>query len=529
VIANTAEEVVDAKKNVPKGIFYAAMTVITTYLLVGFAVIVGVETAELSVAEWFQEHGATGFAKAVSHLFPFGGVLVILSVIFASTSALNATIYSSTRVSFTLGRDGYLPHFFANISKKTRIPNIALLFSGSITIIIAAAFPVEVVCAGASIFFIILFNLVTLAVIKIRKEQGDELNYGYLMPFFPLVPFISFLGRLVIGLFLFDMGASAYMIAGTWIGIGVLLYVFHSKPNAREEEKEALVFYERNGVEPQGYQIMVSVANPTTAPVLAKYANLVAESNDAHFVITSIVTVPYQTPLREADRFIEGTRDLVNKTSLLVDKRLPVQRLVKYGHNVSRGIISSVKEKHPDLLFLGWRGYPRWDHFAMGSTLDPVIEQAPCDIVVVKSGEKEPEKEIHRILFPSKGKSPHGKLAVDIVCRIARTFDANVTLLHVMQEGNDEPEAKDMMESMAGLMPDVKLSIKILKADDFVQSIVDESERHDLVVIGATTENMFQQLLFGSAPQRIAERCSRTVLMVKKDLGLRSWIRHWFL
>jgi APA family basic amino acid/polyamine antiporter len=530
VIANTAEEAVDAKKNVPKGIFYAVIIVITTYLLVAFAAIVGIEVSGQSIVEWFQGQGATGFADAIGHLFPFGNVLVFLAVIFASTSALNATIYSSTRVAFTLGRDRYLPKIFAHISKKTRIPNIALLFSGTIIIVIAAVFPVEVVCAGASIFFIVLFNLVTLAVIKVRKEQGDELNYGYLMPFFPLVPFISFVGRLIIGLFLFDMGVLAYIIAGIWVGIGIVLYVFYSRFHARgKEEEPKIVLYEKAGVKSKGYQIMVSVANPATAPVLVKYANLIANVKVAELVITNIVTVPYQTPLREAYRFIEAARDLIIEASTFADDRLSVRSIMRCGHSFARGIISSVKERHTDLLILGWQGDTRWDHFAMGSTLDPVIEQAPCDILVVKADENEPEKEIRRILFPSKGQSPHVQLAADVINHIAKRFDAEVTILHVMQKDDTESDVTRMANSIAELLQDVKHSIKIVETEDVVKSIVNESESHDVVVIGATSENVFQQLLFGSVPEKIAQHCSKTVLMVKKNLGIHSWLRRWFL
>jgi amino acid transporter len=250
VIANTAEEVVDAKKNVPKAIFYAVIIVITTYLLVAFAAIIGVQTSGQPVIEWFHDRGSTGFADAIAQLFPFGSLFVFLAVVFASTSALNATIYSSTRIAFTLGRDGYLPPFFSHISQKTRTPHIALCFSGAIIIVIAAAFPVEVVCAGASIFFIVLFNLVTVALIKIRKEQGDELEYGYLMPFFPIIPVISFVGRLLIGLFLFDMGVLAYIIAAIWVGSGVLLYVVYAKSHATRKKATEIVVYDQEGETP---------------------------------------------------------------------------------------------------------------------------------------------------------------------------------------------------------------------------------------------------------------------------------------
>ena len=528
VIANTAEEVVDAKKNVPKGIFYAAMIVITTYLLVAFAAIVGVKASGGSIVEWFQGHGATGFAEAVGQLVPFGGLLVILAAVFASTSALNATIYSSTRISFALGRDGYLPGFFAHISKKTRTPNIALVFSGALTIIIAAVFPVEVVCAGASLFFIVLFNLVTLALIKIRKEQGDTLSYGYLMPCFPLIPILSFLGRSVIGIFLLDMGILAYTIAGVWIGIGVVLYFAYSKSNAKKREEREILPYAQAGVASKGYQIMVPVANPQTASLLVKYANFVASAREAEIILTSIVTVPYQTPLRAADRFVNEAKDLITTTSQLAQSRLPIQSVIRFGHNIARGIIASVKERKTDLLVLGWRGYTRWEQHAMGSTLDPVIEQAPCDIMVIKADKKDPNKEIKRILFPIRGKSPHNQLAIEMLNFIAKDNNTDVTIYHVLQKGRSESEARIVTESISEQLQDVNCAIKITKSNNLLKSIVKESKKHDLVIIGATGESLFQRLLFGSVPEIIARRCTNTVVMVKKKLGLRSWFRRWF-
>ena len=521
VIANTAEEVVDAKKNVPRGIFFAVMIVITTYLLVAFAAVVGVRATGTSVIEWFQDQGATGFAEAIGQLLPIGGLLVTLAAIFASTSALNATIYSSTRISFALGRDGYLPKYCAHISRKNRTPTVALLLSGTVIVTIAAALPVEVVCAGASLFFIVLFNLVTLAAIKIRIEQGEKLSYGYLMPLFPVIPIVSFVGRLVIGVFLFDMGALAYFIAGAWIAFGVLLYFVYSKANAKEiEEGKPL---ETIIVGSKGYQIMVPVANPQTAPVLLRYANLLAGGADAEIFVTSIVTVPYQTPLTEAQMFSQEATALVRAVAQLAEA--PVQTAIRYGHNVARGIISAVKERKTDLLILGWRGHTFWEHHAMGSTLDPVIGQAPCDIIVVKPDQNDPDRQIKRILFPVRGIGPHSDLAVEVLNLIAERYDAEIMILHVLDKDKDRTNAREMVESIAEQMPDVRCTVQIVESTDPAISLFNESKNHDLLLIGATNETRFQRLLFGSVPEVIAKHCPNTVLMVKRKLGIPPWLR----
>ena len=164
----------------------------------------------------------------------------------------------------------------------------------------------------------------------------------------------------------------------------------------------------------------------------------------------------------------------------------------------------------------------------MGSTLDPVIRQAPCDIVVVKACENDPEKEVNRILFPLRGRSAHRDLAIEVLRPIAKRYNAEVTILHVMQKHETQSDAKRITESIPEQMQGIPYSTKIVESDDLVDSIVDESKKHDLVVIGATEASMFEQLLFGSVPEEIAKRCSTTVLMVKRRVGIRSRFRRWF-
>jgi hypothetical protein len=73
----------------------------------------------------------------------------------------------------------------------------------------------------------------------------------------------------------------------------------------------------------------------------------------------------------------------------------------------------------------------------------------------------------------------------------------------------------------------------VVPADDVVEGIVHEAANHDLVVIGATAERLFEQVLFGTIPERVALRAPVTVMMAKGYKGpVRSWIRQnlsWLL
>jgi nucleotide-binding universal stress UspA family protein len=122
-------------------------------------------------------------------------------------------------------------------------------------------------------------------------------------------------------------------------------------------------------------------------------------------------------------------------------------------------------------------------------------------------------------------------LAIDQARRFAeRTGESPVvTLLYVCVPARACPEAQaqgyELLRNLASGY-DYPLEVKVMPADGVVDGIVDESAQHDLVVIGATAERMFDQVLFGTVPERVAQRAPVTVMMVKGYKGpVRSWIR----
>lgn len=104
VIAQAGDETIEPRKNLPKAMLYSVFIVGITYIAVAFANIVSVkpDTVPGEVWEWIGSFGYLGFREAISSLIPFGNVLLTLAVIFASTSALNATVFKATRASYSL-------------------------------------------------------------------------------------------------------------------------------------------------------------------------------------------------------------------------------------------------------------------------------------------------------------------------------------------------------------------------------------------------------------------------------------------
>jgi len=240
VIAQAGDETIEPRKNLPKAMLYSVYIVCLTYIAVAFATIVAVKAGSPGVTgepwRWIGSFREKGFGEAVARLIPAGNFLLTLAVIFSSTSALNATIYSATRTSYALGRDGMLPAVFAKISEKRKTPSMALFFTSVIIISLAVFLPIVHVASSASIMFLFLFFIVNLSVIKIRYNMGDELSYGYLSPFFPVFPVAAIILQIALAIWLAHMSLIAWIVAPAWIILGIIAYFLYSKKHASTVE-----------------------------------------------------------------------------------------------------------------------------------------------------------------------------------------------------------------------------------------------------------------------------------------------------
>jgi len=528
VIGHAGEEAIDPKKNIPKAILYAVIVVVSTYLIVGFAAVIGIKNQGMDIAEWFAMHGTTGFADSIQMLFPVGGMLLVtLAAIFSSTSALNATLFSSARVSFAISRDGFLPPSLSKISKR-KVPSVALFFSSIILLVVAILLPVEDVAAAADIMFLLIFMLINISVIRIRKTMGDELHYGYLMPFFPWIPMLALVLQLVLAVLLFEMSPVAWLSAGLWIIVGVIVYFVYSKSHAKKRAQKSVLEY-TEVADKRKYRVMVPIRSGGVSQVLVKYAERLAWVWHGELQLTRIMTIPHYATDDEASARFAPNKEHIDNAKKSVTMDVPVSTIVARSDTAARGIVDTVRDRKTNMVVLGWKGYTSKQGYEMGNTLDRVIETAPCNIMIIKPGEEglHTGKPIRRILMPTTG-SQHSLLATRIaISLLDDSEDSMLTIFNVNSRGEAKQNIMRRLQPIINEMGNIPMKVKIVDSDDIVGEILKESDKNDLLILGAPDESALKTMLFGQVTERIASECKKTVILAKKDMGVRSWIRRW--
>ena len=524
VIAQTGDEAIEPRRNLPKAMLYSILIVVFTYVGVAFASIVAVKNVGEPAWIWIGKFGEKGFGEAVSRLIPFGGLLTTVTVIFASTSALNATIYSATRASYALGRDRMLPHIFSHISRKRHTPYIALLFTACLVVSIAGFLPTVDVASSADIMFLFLFFLVNLCVIRMRHYVGDELTYGFVMPLFPFPPIIAIIAQALLAMWLIHMSLIAWIVGPAWVISGVIIYYTYSRHRTVATEDEIVVLQEEPIHNKKHYRILVAVANPANAVQLAWHSYRFCQAKKAEVGVIHMVPVPPQIPISDASKYTLAGEEAILEATLYLSTDFTFGSTIRYCRNVARGIISTAAEQKTDLLIMGWRGY-RHRGFALGSTVDPALQRATCNIVVLKNYH---QQKYMRVLVPFAG-GPNSAFALEVASILVEQKGGRVTIFHVSPQSKPTQNIEAFLEKT---VPSLGVNSSLFETKyaisrNLLKTLLKEAEHYDLVVIGASREQLFHQAVMGTLPEKFARHYKKPLAMVKASSPLKSFLRRW--
>ncbi len=527
IIVQSGEEVKKPEKTIPRAVVVSLWIAVIVYILVAFALIGSIES---EVPSWMYlgELAELSLVKVADSIMPFGSLVILAGGLVSTVSAMNATIYSSSRVAFALGRFGYLPKRFASINEVHRTPHTAILFSYVIISAMTLA-PIEAVASAADVMFLTLFILVNIVLVILRLRRPD-LKRAFRVPLVPWIPIIAVFTQVLIGYYLIvelKHGLFVVTLSVIWILLGLLVYYAYSeKERLHRIEEVTRTVYEEAPVEEAAYKILVPVANPRFGEKLVRFAETIAGKRNGEVVVLNVVRVPSQTPPSYAGIYVESAKKLVR--DLMSMLKVPAGGMIKVGHSVAEAILNSVEEVKPQLVVMGWRGRTFRRDYVLGSTIDPVLLKASTDVVVVRFGENSGDDgngiKYKKVLIPTAG-GPHAVLAAEIARDLVSSSNGRVKLLYVGKSVEDKNKAEKAFEELADVLEDVEIEKEFVVSSRTVEKICEEAEKHDITLVGATNEPFLKNFLLGVFPEKIVERTSKSVAMTRKWVGIVEAIR----
>lgn len=235
-------------------------------------------------------------------------------------------------------------------------------------------------------------------------------------------------------------------------------------------------------------------------------------SNDTLVELLGRVGVPSQ-PIDLEDLAI---------TQKQVDSTSPAEAIVAYSEKAS-----------VDLVVTGTHGRRGLRRLLLGSVAEEVLRTAPCPVLTVRAGEKNISAwNVQNILVPVDF-SEGADRAVKHANELARTYGAQITLLHAVEEvmypsayGMEMadipgPDVLDRVEGSLATMAREEIGYEHVVVDSMIgyapSVILDYEEEHDvdLIVISTHGRSGLERLLLGSVTERVVRRATCPVFVVK--------------
>jgi APA family basic amino acid/polyamine antiporter len=355
IIVQAGEEVKNPKKNIPRAIFTSLAIVVILYCLVAFVSIGAIFPKGVAAWKYIGNNGDLGITKAAEFFLPYGAFIVITGGIVSSLAALNATTFSSSRVSFAMGRHYNLPHQLSSIHSRYKTPYVAILISGTIMAIMAYALPLDQIAVAAGVIFLLLFTQVNIAVINIRRVYGDKLDYGFKIPLFPVIPIVGVLLKLGLAFYLLLTQPFSWVISALWVAVGFALYRMYTFK--KEIEHYAPLVTSEGDLTRKEYRILIPYT-PENPDRLINYAIRIAKENDGEVNVLRVLTVPDQTPLSAGVAFADAARKSFEALEkILEQENILNHHLFRISHETSEAILATIEEQKIDLVIIDFEAY----------------------------------------------------------------------------------------------------------------------------------------------------------------------------
>ena len=167
LIANTAGDIKSPGKTIPRAYYSAVGFVIVLYILISF-----VTVGNLPIDQIVAARDYALAASARPFLGSFGFVLIAIAALLSTSSAINATLYGASRISYIIAKEGELPETLEE--KIWNRPIEGLLITSALTLLMANLFDLSSIATMGSAGFLLIFAAVNSANFHLYKKTASK-------------------------------------------------------------------------------------------------------------------------------------------------------------------------------------------------------------------------------------------------------------------------------------------------------------------------------------------------------------------
>ncbi|MBK0380430.1 APC family permease [Mucilaginibacter segetis] len=220
---NFGGDIINAKNNIPKAIFFGMVVIISLYMAINYAYYYVMGIGGLQ-----QTH--TLAAKMAGVIFGATGYKITSILMFVSVLAyVNVNILANPRVYYAMAEDGILPPIFKKVNSKTQVQEFGMtFFVAAALVILFFVNSFSEMLKYVMFFDTIGLSLAAVSIFILRKKTRDlDTRDIYTIKWFPVIPLIFILSYwfVTINIFItFKENPYAALLCLAAYALGLIIY-----------------------------------------------------------------------------------------------------------------------------------------------------------------------------------------------------------------------------------------------------------------------------------------------------------------
>lgn len=166
LIANAAPDIEKPEKNIPRAYFWSVIFVIFLYIIIAIITVGSLDFNDIATA---QDYVLAEAAKPM--LGKVGFTIITVAALISTFSAINASLYGGSRVSYEIAEDDELPSQFT--CQLWNQP-IGLFITAILTLVLVNTLQLESISTAGSVGFLLIFAIVNFAGFKLAKDTDSK-------------------------------------------------------------------------------------------------------------------------------------------------------------------------------------------------------------------------------------------------------------------------------------------------------------------------------------------------------------------
>ena len=520
-VAAVAGEIKSPEKNLPRAMLISLFLITAVYVFIALVLVGNVDASILSsdirpIYTLSNILGGEFFGYAAGLV----GVITLLSM-------ANSGVLASSRFPFAMARDRMMPGFFGSVNSRFLTPVNSIIITCLIIGLAVAYLDVEKIAKLASAFKVMMFIAVNLAVIVLRETSAQWYNPKYKSPFYPYVqlfgvisgvvllfylgamPIFSVLGVVVLGFFIFLAYGNKTNRKGVFSNYGFLSFLFKGGSSEQSSDDVQQSVLPKEDISNKNAEIVVPLlGDETSTEMLVEMASSINDKSKINTI--NLLEVPNQT-------FLEAIEIDSPKSE---SKKRRLEQLKKYKnlnityesittHDVANSIDNITGQTKCKWLVMEWDGREHSGIF-VGNPIGWLLKNVNSNLALFKDNGVRGFSKVLIAIRPGR----RNKRFIDVADKICSHFSASLTLLNILSETDNNNKIKKTEKSSSELISETKSKsiVKIIRSNNPVEAISEESASYDLLILGTPEKDNWIRVLFGAGEDRFVKKAACSVL-----------------